>query len=962
MTKHFILCFVLQALLFVGCTSPDQLISSELTVNKKSLDFYNKSSAQEVSVSADGGDWSARADQSWCHLSQSDQIVTIAVDDSPESSVREATVTVRSGTQTRQVRVRQLGSDPAILIDEQEFHVDAVGGDVNFNVTTNVDVNITLPSWIQNKVASTRASEMVTTNHSYTVQKNTEDSKRDGKIVVKMVPDPAATHEGTLLSDTVRVRQSGLGDYDANNAGTSDGATKIKVVSGTATSTEPGFDIEKSFDGDLSTYYISNSNNSSETYFPITLTYNFAQAADVDYLVYSSRPKDPTGHFSLVQIQYSEDGTHFEDLAEHSFRDVLPSSKYIFDRRVHAKSFRFIVKGGLGEGRGRAACAEMEFYNQNLEKFDYSTLFNDSACTQLKAGITEAEIEQCNYPFFKNIAYYMLHGKYPREFRIASYKAYPSPTIQSGLYKTTPYSLLDNPTGISVDDNESFVVLVGETHGKKISINVQNLDVPGGDGFGGTSYPLKQGFNKITVSQKGLVYLMYHTDVLSDPTALPITVHFASGKVNGYYDSQKHHGRWTELLGKATNKYFDVLGQYAHLTFETADFLRYTGPTGDELIGIYDKIVYHEQLLLGLYKQNRFFKNRMYFNVMYHGYMYTLPYHTGYNQTTMNKLCDPQTLKTTDLWGPAHEVGHMNQTLPGVRWVGTTEVTNNIMSEYIQTSVFNQPSRVQTEDLGSLYSNRYSKAWNGIIVNNSPHSDFRNLGNDENDVFCKLIPFWQLELYFGKVLGRTPLNQEDKGGFYPSVYEYARNKDYEGMSNGEIQLDFVYNCCLNAHANLLDFFRKWGFLTPIDKVINDYESARMTITQAMINALEAKVNQLGFPALTVPLEYITDNTVELFARRTPIVRGGTASITPSVFSDKGVNYKGHVISIPAWQNVVAYEVYDDRTHRNVFISTSRTTHNPTEVFNLPMPWVSYYRLYAVSVTGQRSLVSISVTP
>ena len=45
-------------------------------------------------------------------------------------------------------------------------------------------------------------------------------------------------------------------------------------------------------------------------------------------------------------------------------------------------------------------------------------------------------------------------------------------------------------------------------------------------------------------------------------------------------------------------------------------------------------------------------------------------------------------------------------------------------------------------------------------------------------------------------LGRTPLQQADKGGFYPEVYEYARNKDYTGMTHGEIQLDFVYTLSL----------------------------------------------------------------------------------------------------------------------------------------------------------------------
>ena len=58
--------------------------------------------------------------------------------------------------------------------------------------------------------------------------------------------------------------------------------------------------------------------------------------------------------------------------------------------------------------------------------------------------------------------------------------------------------------------------------------------------------------------------------------------------------------------------------------------------------------------------------------------------------------------------------------------------------------------------------------------------------------------WFQLELYFGKVLGRTPLQQSDRGGFYPDVFEYARTKDYGGMSEGQIQMDFVYNCCVAA--------------------------------------------------------------------------------------------------------------------------------------------------------------------
>lgn len=106
----------------------------------------------------------------------------------------------------------------------------------------------------------------------------------------------------------------------------------------------------------------------------------------------------------------------------------------------------------------------------------------------------------------------------------------------------------------------------------------------------------------------------------------------------------------------------------------------------------------------------------MYLHVMYTSYMYATSYHTAYNDGTLAELCNVDKLKTSACWGPAHEIGHCNQTRPGLKWLGTTEVTNNIMSEYIQTTIFGQPSRLQTEDMGDGSRNRYSKAWTQIIA------------------------------------------------------------------------------------------------------------------------------------------------------------------------------------------------------------------------------------------------------
>lgn len=947
--KYLIIFFVLiQGAVAFSCASDDEVLEVvDLSVNKEVVDFKSEAGTQNITVSTNAPTWEAKADKNWCTLSVAGKILKVSVDESEERLVREATITITAEGQKKTVKVRQLGYEAAILIDTNVFEVEVIGKEITFNVTTNVEVSAGFPDWITEK-AKSRAPEMVTSTHTYIVKSSTLDEKREGAIVFTEVLPEGASEENSPVSASVLVSQHGLNEYNGGAGEDIEGDIKVKVVSGHDTSHQGEDAIEKSFDGDYTTLYHSSWSNGGANYFPITLTYNFAEASDVDYLIYYPRSTGYNGHFKEVEIQYSEDGSVFTKLLDKDFEGSATATRVTFDNTVRAKSFRFVVKSGAGDGQGFASCAEMEFYAKNLNAFDYSTLFEDETCSNLKAGITEADIENCKYPFFKNLAYYMFKDKYDRNFRVEDYKAFPNPDIQSETHKTNPYSLLDNPTGISVKEGETLVVMVGDTHGQNIGMKVQNLDVPGGDGFGGVTYPLYRGINKLTMTGKGLVYVMYHTKTLEDAeTAQPVKIHFASGTVNGYFDSQKeeHQGRWSELLGKATDKYFDVVGKYAHLTFETNDFRKYVSTNGNELIDLYDKIAHSEMQLLGLEKYDKMFKNRIYLNVMYHSFMYATAYHTAYNQSTMGDVCDPNVLKTTGCWGPAHEIGHCNQTRPGVKWIGLTEVTNNIMSEYVQTTIFGQPSRIQTEDMGAVYRNRYSKAWNGIIVPKASHADFKNL-DDSDDVFCKLVPFWQLELYFGKVLGRTPLQWSDRGGFYPDVFEYARTKDYGGMSEGQIQMDFVYNCCVAAQVNLLDFFEKWGFLTPVDRSIEDYDTKTLKVTEEMVDELKKKVENLGYDKLqNIALEYISDNTWELYKNK------------PEVISGTNATRSGNTITIKNWQNVVAYEV-KDQTGKLVFVSSGETTSSTTDMFTLSGNWDSSYKLYAVSAAGKRTEIPV----
>lgn len=954
---YLLLLFLIPLSLLAACSSDDEIAIATLEISKTTVDFKSEASEQSLTITTNAVAWTAQSDKSWCRPSIVGKLLKISVDQSDERLVREATVSVTADGLSKTIRVRQLGYEAAILIDQQAFEVPAVGAQIKFAVTTNVEVEPILSDWIV-EAPKTRSAEMVTTDYCYSVRASILDNKRQGTIVFTEKLPEDATENDVPVSATVSVTQHGLNEYNADTGEDIKGDIKLKVKDGTASSFQGGGEIEKSFDGDYSSIYHSSWNNSGSNYFPITLTYNLEEVSDVDYLVYYPRTDGANGKFKEVEIQYSEDGSAFTPLADKDFLGSASATKVLFDAPVRAKSFRFIVKTGAGDGQGFASCAEMEFYAKNPEAFDYSTLFADETCSELKAGITEADIEKCEFPFFKNLAYYMIKGKYEPEFRVGEFKAYPNPDIQSGTHKTNPYSLLDNPTGISVKANENLIVLVGDTHGYDISLKVQNLDAPESDGFGGVTYPLSRGTNKLTISEKGLVYVMYHTRTLDDAAALPVKIHFASGTVNGYFDSQKHEGRWNELLGKATDKYFDVVGKYAHMTFETNDYRKYAANNGNELIDLYDQIALNEMQLLGLEKYDKMFRNRMYLNVMYQSYMYATSYHTAYNQMTMSDICNPSKLKTSACWGPAHEIGHCNQTRLGVMWIGMTEVTNNIMSEYIQTTIFGQDSRIQTEDMGDVYRNRYSKAWNGIIVAGSSHADFSNIGDDANDVFCKLVPFWQLELYFGKVLGRTPLQQSDKGGFYPDVYEYARNKDYTGMTDGDIQLDFVYNCCLSAKMNLLDFFEKWGFLTPVNKKIEDYDTRTLTVTPDMVDALRHKVNGLGYSKPDVALEYISDNSFELYKSRASVVAGSHATHTAKSFTEGKTEAIGEAITIQGWKNVVAYEV-KDADGKLIFVCSGETTPSSTHTFILPLSWKEGFKLYAVSATGDRTEVTMN---
>lgn len=646
---------------------------------------------------------------------------------------------------------------------------------------------------------------------------------------------------------------------------------KLQVVSGSASSTQSGYEIAKSWDGNKSTMYHS---TWGTTTFPVTLVYNFSGAVNLDYIMYSTRTDaSSNGNFRVVDIEVRTAGqTIYQKKLTVDLKGVAGTHKIMFDTtQVGINSVRFIVRSGAGDSGGFAACSEMEFYSRKEGTFNPTQVFTDASCSAIKSGINRTQLESISNPYYRHLALDIFDNTYDSEFRVQQYKAWPHPDDFSRNNRVGTYSLCDNPTGIYIRSGDTVIVFVDDTRGQVLSLTLKNYKATDANGYwANTYYPLSTGMNRVVADRDGLFYIFYHTP--EHRTAPEIKIHFAYGKVNGYYDNQKHTANdWSRILNISSYEYLDVLGQYAHLSFPRASFKANAATTGPQLIAEYDDLVYLEREMMGYYRYpNRNPYNRSHFVVMYHSYMYSASYHTGYHIDTMNGLTSVTNVKKYP-WGPAHEVGHSNQHNPLFKWIGMTEVTNNVQSLYVQTK-WGNTSRLTEEG-------RYQEGFDDIIVGQIAHA--------QANIWRKLVPLWQLQLFFANVLGRE--------NFYQGIYEGARTRP-TGSSHAEYQLNFVRLLTDSAGVDLTEFLDAWGFLKPVSITIEDYATATLTITQAQSASVRNYIKSKNFPVLPYKIQYITDTNWPLYKNKAQVVVG------------KAVQFGGN-FKMSNWSNVVAYEAW-----------------------------------------------------
>lgn len=212
---------------------------------------------------------------------------------------------------------------------------------------------------------------------------------------------------------------------------------------------------------------------------------------------------------------------------------------------------------------------------------------------------------------------------------------------------------------------------------------------------------------------------------------------------------------------------------------------------------------------------------------------------SNYNYGTFQAIIEGITTNAGNTWGPGHEIGHQHQ--GPINMNGLTEVTNNLFANVCVWYDGRATSRTNSGEGDLSY---VLKAYN------EENSDFFT-----NNIWAQTQMYYKLWLYYHLV------GHNNK--FYPRLFEMLRRDpiqrnynqlDVQDVENGTKVtgktplLHFYKKCCLAAGEDLTEFFRAYGFFTPMNKrYVGDYASSEYTQTQAQIDATIDEVKALGYP-------------------------------------------------------------------------------------------------------------------
>lgn len=471
--------------------------------------------------------------------------------------------------------------------------------------------------------------------------------------------------------------------------------------------------------------------------------------------------------------------------------------------------------------------------------------------------------------------------------------------------KIGSFDPFEHPTGLHFSKGELVTVSMKGKPSTPVKLHVISFGKhkPEGD-----VYELEAGEVSFRPEHDGLAYIDYTADDFK--AAPPVKVTIEGGKMNGVFTEKSSNEEWKKMLAGASSPYLDLYGKYVHLVFPVQALREHCPENGAELLALYDRLIGAELKVIGMGYKNERTPNHVFGRVVDSGYMFADGMGAGFNDkaialvTDMKKLLDPKYLEA-GFWGIAHEFGHVLQTRPGFKWLGMTEVTNNLLAMVASYEV--DPRLLRLEVLpcndghARLKGGRYNLFTKSALIDKELYQlqargDTGHSHVTGGDVFVRLIPLWQLYLYCQEA-------GQGNRDFYPEFHAWLRTEGKDDVSAGQHQLNFMREACRINKLDLSDYFEAVGMLKPIDVEFKDYGTGRLKMTAEECAEVKKEASKYPKPASPV-IQYMNANNMACYRDRLPLA--GPSQPGQGVKLEKERCMVDHGV----WKNAVAYEVYE----------------------------------------------------
>ena len=316
----------------------------------------------------------------------------------------------------------------------------------------------------------------------------------------------------------------------------------------------------------------------------------------------------------------------------------------------------------------------------------FKNYFTDGSCSEMAmpySAMTDEELRTAMGAMPEELVAVALKvknnswAKREKEFRVAEYEPHSNVgKWQKLLALDYQYADLQLPTGITADKGDTLIIFIDENtvpNGTYITLEeiAKNDPYVDRNNWDASKY-LSRGINVVTVSEEDAI-LFIGCPVTTDTTATSKRladypkpkIHIEGGKVNGYFDKSRHTDEdWRDMLANHFKHYsVQVKGERVLFHMEKDNIAAVCPRTITDAIGWWDQCVQWQHELMGIDKYHDRFNSFIMARDGYEGmYMYATSKYTYYEHGTLVDILPWATVYADPgkMWGPAHEIGHVN--------------------------------------------------------------------------------------------------------------------------------------------------------------------------------------------------------------------------------------------------------------------------------------------------------------